>query len=105
MRVFPEPLSWTMTELCVFFVIRCRLSAAMVDPHATPIVRFETTSWSSTLAVGFWSSRDELRTKWQEGHRWEPRMPDTEREPLYRQWQKAIQRTLDWVDDDTVKVS
>jgi glycerol kinase len=28
-------------------------------------------------------------------------MDEAERERLYRQWKKAVQRTLDWVDEDT----
>jgi glycerol kinase len=27
-------------------------------------------------------------------------MPDAERERLYRNWKKAVTKTLDWVDDD-----
>jgi glycerol kinase len=27
-------------------------------------------------------------------------MEDEERERLYRNWKKAVERTLDWVDDD-----
>ena len=29
-----------------------------------------------------------------------PRWPDAERERLYRNWKKAVTKTLDWVDDD-----
>ena len=28
-------------------------------------------------------------------------MDEAERERLYRNWKKAVTRTLDWVDDDT----
>jgi glycerol kinase len=27
-------------------------------------------------------------------------MPEDERERRYRQWQKAVTKSLDWVDDD-----
>jgi glycerol kinase len=27
-------------------------------------------------------------------------MESTDRDRYYRKWQKAVQRTLDWVDDD-----
>jgi glycerol kinase len=72
-------------------------------PVVRPVVA-ETTAlgaaYAAGLAVGFWSGLDELRANWQEGKRWEPRMPDSERERLYRSWQKAVTKTFDWVDDD-----
>lgn len=78
------------------------------DILGVPVIRpeiVETTAlgaaYAAGLAVGFWSDQDELRTKWREARRWEPQMPESERERLHRQWQKAIERTLDWVDVDT----
>ena len=79
------------------------------DILGVPVIRpriVETTAlgaaFAAGLAVGFWKDLDELRTTWQEDHRWEPTMAEAERERLYRTWQKAITRTLDWVDADTV---
>ena len=43
---------------------------------------------------------DELRTHWQQDRRFEPVMSAEEREQRYRQWQKAVSKSLDWVDDD-----
>ena len=40
---------------------------------------------------------DELRTHWREDVRFEPRMPEDERERRYRQWGKAVSKSLDWV--------
>ena len=78
------------------------------DILAVPVVRpvvTETTAlgaaYAAGLAVGFWKDRDELRSNWQEGKRWEPRMPAAERERLMRNWTKAVTKTLGWVDDDT----
>lgn len=72
-----------------------------------PVIRpriAETTAlgaaYAAGLAVGLWSSLDELSAKWAEDRRWEPQMPAQERERLYRQWQKAVTKSLDWVDDD-----
>ncbi len=31
---------------------------------------------------------------------WSPQMEEGERERLYRNWKKAVTKTLDWVDDD-----
>jgi glycerol kinase len=47
-----------------------------------------------------WRDLDELRAHWREDARFEPRMPADERERRYRQWRKAVSKSLDWVDDD-----
>jgi glycerol kinase len=72
-----------------------------------PVIRpkiAETTAlgaaYAAGLAVGFWSDLDELTAKWAEDKRWEPTMPADERERYYRQWQKAVTKSLDWVDED-----
>jgi glycerol kinase len=48
--------------------------------------------------VGFWKSLDDLMENWQVDKRWRPQMEEPERARLYRTWQKAISRSLDWVD-------
>jgi glycerol kinase len=58
-------------------------------------------AYAAGLAVGYWSSPSEVRDNWGEDRRWSPSMDPGERERLYRNWKKAVQRTLDWVDDDT----
>jgi glycerol kinase len=58
-------------------------------------------AYAAGLAVGYWQSTDEITENWGEDRRWSPRMDEAERERLYRQWKKAVQRTLDWVDEDT----
>jgi glycerol kinase len=57
-------------------------------------------AYAAGLAVGFWANLDELRANWQEDKRWEPQLDEAERERTYRLWKKAVQKTLDWVDDD-----
>ena len=57
-------------------------------------------AYAAGLAVGFWADLDDLRANWNEGERWEPTMPQEERDRLLRSWRKAITKTLDWVDDD-----
>ena len=78
------------------------------DILGIPVVRpqiIETTAlgaaYAAGLAVGFWSSRDELTALWHEDRRWLPAMDEPERERRLRVWKKAVTRTLDWVDDDT----
>src|SRR4051794_29405632 len=58
-------------------------------------------AYAAGLAVGYWASTDDIRENWGEDRRWTPQMDEAERERLYRSWKKAVQRTLDWVDDDT----
>jgi glycerol kinase len=57
-------------------------------------------AYAAGLAVGYWADPDEIQANWREDKRWHPRMPDAERERLYRNWKKAVTKTLDWVDDD-----
>ena len=57
-------------------------------------------AYAAGLATGFWKDTDELRANWHEAERWEPRWTDEQRAKGYAGWQKAVQRTLDWVDED-----
>jgi glycerol kinase len=72
-------------------------------PVVRPVVA-ETTAlgaaYAAGLAVGFWKGLDDLRNNWQEDRRWIPAMAPAERERLYRNWKKAVTKTLDWVDSD-----
>jgi glycerol kinase len=72
-------------------------------PVSRPVVA-ETTAlgaaYAAGLAVGFWRSTDELVQNWHEQTRWEPTWDDERRAAGYAGWQKAVQRTLNWVDVD-----
>jgi glycerol kinase len=72
-------------------------------PVSKPVVA-ETTAlgaaYAAGLAVGFWKTKDELVQNWNEDKRWEPQWNDEQRAQGYAGWQKAVQRTLDWVDVD-----
>ncbi|TMG39170.1 MAG: glycerol kinase, partial [Chloroflexi bacterium] len=48
------------------------------------------------LGVGLWRSRDELRSRRAVAARYEPRMSVDEREHLYRDWQRAVERARGW---------
>jgi glycerol kinase len=54
-------------------------------------------AYAAGLAVGYWESRAELARNWSEAHRWTPQMDESMRADLYRNWQKAVGRTLDWL--------
>ncbi|MBA8817468.1 glycerol kinase [Microbacterium halimionae] len=77
------------------------------DILGIPVVRpavVETTAlgaaYAAGLAVGVWSTRDELREHWREDRRFEPKMDADERSRRIRLWRKALTKSLDWVDDD-----
>jgi len=48
------------------------------------------------LAVGFWSSLQELAEHWAVDRTFEPQMDQAQREELYANWKRAVQRSLGW---------
>jgi len=48
--------------------------------------------------VGFWSGFDDLRKNWAVEKIWQPNMSPDRRAKGYREWKKAVKRTLDWVE-------
>jgi len=80
------------------------------DQVGVPVVRpkvAETTAlgaaYAAGIAVGFWSGTQDVIDNWAEDKRWGPEMDEAERDRLYRNWKKAVTKTLDWVDDDVVE--
>ncbi|HEY1786217.1 MAG TPA: glycerol kinase GlpK [Pirellulales bacterium] len=63
-------------------------------------VTFETTALGAAylagLAVGYWRSRDDIDRNWALDREFVPQMPSAERDGLYRQWLKAVERSRDW---------
>ncbi len=57
-------------------------------------------AYAAGLAVGYWEGEDDIRNNWGEDKRWTPNMDSSERDRQYRNWQKAVTKTLDWVDSD-----
>ncbi|MCC6443205.1 MAG: glycerol kinase GlpK [Armatimonadetes bacterium] len=75
-----------------------QFQADLLDvPVALPTVT-ETTAqgaaFLSGLAVGFWESREEVASIWQAGRRFEPVMPEDERETLYSGWRQAVRKAM-----------
>ena len=75
------------------------------DVLDVPVVRpaiTETTAlgaaYAAGLAVGFWPDTATLKAQWRKDAEWRPAMAPDKRNHEYRQWKKAVQRTLDWVD-------
>jgi glycerol kinase len=86
----------TANELCM------QIQADVLGVSVSKPVVAETTAlgaaYAAGLAVGFWSDREELRKNWNEDKRWEPQWSEEQRAAGYQGWQKAVTRTLDWVD-------
>ena len=55
-------------------------------------------AYAAGLAVGYWSSTDELRKQWQQSRRWSSASTAEQRAAGYAGWKKAVERTLNWVD-------
>ena len=69
-----------------------------------PVIRpqvAETTAlgaaYAAGYAVGFWDNIESLRENWQVDKVWQPQMDEERRQALYQGWQKAVERTLNWV--------
>ncbi|AUH69551.1 glycerol kinase GlpK [Gordonia sihwensis] len=67
-------------------------------PVVRPVVN-ETTAlgaaYAAGLAVGYWSSTDEIRDNWARGGRWEPRMSESDRTRLFEGWNRAVTHSFD----------
>ena len=81
------------------------LMQLQADILGVPVVRpvvAETTAlgaaYAAGLAVGFWKDAEEMRRNWQADKQWEPRWSVDQREAGHAGWQKAIERTLNWID-------
>lgn len=70
-----------------------------------PVVRpkiIETTAlgaaYAAGLAVSYWKSTNDIIENWQVGQRWHPKMSEKERSRLFHSWEKAVQRSLNWIE-------
>jgi glycerol kinase len=79
----------------------------LADVLDVPVVRptvAETTclgaAYAAGLAVGFWPDLETLRAKWRSDAQWEPAMDPAHRDRELRNWRKAVQRSLDWADEE-----
>jgi len=77
------------------------------DTLGVPVVRprvAETTAlgaaYAAGLAVGFWGGLDELRRNWQADREWQPGGDVAARDRRYRDWKRAVERTLGWVEEE-----
>ena len=81
------------------------LMQLQADILGVPVVRpvvSETTAlgaaYAAGLATGFWTDLDDLRQNWKKDRQWEPRWTADRRDAGFAGWQKAVERTLNWVE-------
>ncbi len=81
------------------------LMQLQADVLGVPVVRpvvSETTAlgaaYAAGIGVGFWKDLASVRHQWQAERTWEPRWSADRREAAYRGWQRAVERSFDWVD-------
>ncbi|MEP6640085.1 MAG: FGGY-family carbohydrate kinase, partial [Chloroflexota bacterium] len=73
------------------------LGSAVVAPPITEITALGA-AYAAGLAVGFWSSLDELRSMDRAAHRWEPSMGEADRAVGIARWHKGLARSLGWME-------
>jgi glycerol kinase len=70
-------------------------------PVVRPVVN-ETTAlgaaYAAGLAVGVWESTEEIRANWSADKTWQPSMSAEDRDEQLAAWNKAVERTYNWVD-------
>jgi glycerol kinase len=81
------------------------LMQLQADVLGVPVVRpvvAETTAlgaaYAAGIATGFWKDLEAVRHQWKADRRWEPRWSTDQREEAYRGWQRAVERSLGWVE-------
>jgi glycerol kinase len=79
------------------------LMQIQADVLGVPVVRpkvTETTALGAAylagLAVGFWTSIEQIRDQWQAERRFEPRISADERAGKIALWKRAVERSREW---------
>ncbi len=86
-------------------VVNELLMQFQADLLGVPVVRpkvVETTAlgaaYAAGLATGYWSDINELMANWQVDKTWQPQMDEKQRDSLYRNWLKAVQKSFGWIE-------
>ena len=75
------------------------LDVPVVRPNVSETVSLGA-AYAAGLAVGLWPDTETLRANWHPAAQWVPQMDAERRAYGYRKWRKAVERALDWLDDD-----
>ena len=77
-----------------------QLQADVMGVEITRPLITETTAlgaaYAAGLAVGFWSTKEEIEKQWQPSRRWHPTTSLEMREKGYARWKMAVERSLNW---------
>jgi len=57
-------------------------------------------AYAAGLAVGFWPDLETLRAKWHRAAEWTPHMDEDTRAREYKNWVKAVERTMGWIEEE-----
>jgi glycerol kinase len=82
----------------------CQLQSDIIQTDIARPQVDETTALGSAyaagLAVGYWDNIDQLRSNWQVDREFEPEMESDEADQLYSKWGEAVDRSLDWAQEE-----
>jgi glycerol kinase len=88
-------------------VVNDHLMQIQSDILGVPVIRpkvTETTAlgaaYAAGLAVGFWENEEEMRKNWAIDKVWNPDKSSPLFDTKYKEWKKAVVRTLDWVEEE-----
>ena len=85
----------TQNQLCM------QLQADILQTEVSRPVVAETTAlgaaYAAGLAVGVWKDKVELLTQWRESNHWKPEISADQATKGLQSWNKAIERTFNWV--------
>jgi glycerol kinase len=86
----------TANELCM----QIQSNVMQIDVVRPKVI--ETTAlgaaYAAGLAVGYFRDKTQLKAKWQEARRWKPDRNSSIATDGYKQWQVAVERSLNWVN-------
>ena len=85
----------TQNQLCM------QMQADILQAEVSRPVVAETTAlgaaYAAGLAVGVWKDKAELLTQWRESNHWKPEISADQAAIGLQGWNKAIERTLNWI--------
>jgi glycerol kinase len=84
-----------------------QFQADILDRPVERPATLETTAlgagYAAGLAVGYYKGLKDLRKNWRVEKTWRPGSDKRTREALYRNWKKAVQRSIGWIDAEQGK--
>ena len=67
-----------------------------IERHAIAETTALGAAYMAGLATGFWQNTDEIAVNWESDRPFVPTMEESQRERLYSDWQRAVQRSRNW---------